>query len=125
VSSRGTLSQNEITGDREELAGRIDNTSWSDTSTRQALNPPHFTSLGVAITPDQAIQSDPLVILSIMPSDKVWDPSMNPELVASANWVPLTSTFVALTSSTFILILLETVLRLSLEGSGSIGWNEA
>ena len=67
----GTLSQNEMTGGREELAGRMDNTSWSNTSTRQAVNPPHFTSPVMTITPDQAIQSDPLVILSTTPSDNV------------------------------------------------------
>ena len=71
VSLTGTLSENEMTGDREELVGRIDNSSLSNTSSRQAVNPPHFTSLGIIITPDQAIQSDPLVNLSITPSDKV------------------------------------------------------
>jgi len=71
VSLIGTPSQNEITDDREELVGRIDNTSWSNTSTPQAVNPPHFTSPDTTITPDQAIQSDPLVIFSITPSDNV------------------------------------------------------
>ena len=71
VSLTGTLSENEMTGGREELVGRIDSSSLSKTSSRQAVNPPHFTSLGITITPDQAIQSDPLVNLSITPSDKV------------------------------------------------------
>ena len=71
VNLIGTLSQNEITGNREEFVGRIDNMIWSNTSIRQAVNPPHFTSSETTITPDQAIQSDPLVIFSTTPSDKV------------------------------------------------------
>lgn len=115
-----------MTGGREELVGRIDNTSWSNTSIRQAVNPPHFTPPGMTITPDQAIQSDPLVILSITPSVNTWVPSMNPKLDVSANWVHFASTFVVRRSSNLILILPELVRgRLDFEGSGPIGWNEA
>jgi len=127
VSLTGMLSQNEMTGDREGLVGRIDNSSLSKTSSRQARNPPHFTSLGMTITPDQAIQSDPLVNLSITPSDKVWVPPTYPKFAASANCVHLASTFVVLNSSNLILILAAPVLgRLTFEEEpGLIGWNEA
>jgi len=125
MSLIGTPSQNEITDDREELVGRIDSTSWSNTSTPQAVNPPHFTSPDTTITPDQAIQSDPLVIFSITPSDNVWVPSRNPMHAPSANCVRLVSTFVVRESSSLILIFPELVRgRLIFEGSGPIGWNE-
>ena len=116
-----------MTGDREEFVGRIDNSSLSTTSSRQAVNPPHFTSPGMTITPDQAIQSDPLVILSITPSDKTWVPPMYPKLAASANCVHLASTLVVLKSSSLILILGVAVLgRFTFdEEPGLIGWNEA
>lgn len=80
----------------------------------------------MTITPDQAIQSGPLVILSITPSVNTLVPSINPKLDVSANWVDLASTFVVRRSSSLILILPELVRgRLVFEGSGPIGWNEA
>lgn len=127
ASLTGTLSQKEITGVLEELDGRIDTTSWSKTSTRQAVNPPHFTSSGTMITPDQAIQSDPLVNLSITPSDNAWVPLMVPEYGEFVHCMHLASTCVVLVSSTLSLILPELVrgLFVFVEGSGLIGWNEA
>lgn len=81
----------------------------------------------MTIMPDQAIQSVPLVSLSITPSDNVWVPLMNPKHVESWHCIHFASTLVVLESSTLILILPVLVrdLLTFVEGSGPIGWNEA